>query len=298
MYSSYEQDKIRSTRSICAEVIKLMLMFNVLLIIPPQHTLLSDNMSLITKQEHAMLLIEQTTITERIAELSASTDLNKSAKTEKNKLADRLARVTKRLRETEATIRAAEDVAAAKIAAETAATEKAAAERRARLPADMSIHCEDCQSDFTFSGEEQERFTHHGWSFPFRCADCRQARKDARERGEPMENPHSVKLPPIVICCKDCKISFDFSAQDQKRFQRKGYENPIRCEDCRQKRKNAPAAPTGVLINCKECHNDFTHSTGAQKYYAEMKWKDPSNCADCRKLKKSKATTRTSKSSA
>lgn len=254
-------------------------------------------MSLIIKQEHSMINVEREAICERLDEINAMVNPPKKVVTERNKITSRLHAINRRLDEIEAQMQAEADAAAAKIAAEVAAAEERERERRARLPPDTMICCEDCQNDFVFSGEDQDRFSRHGWSFPFRCPDCRQARKDARERGEPMENPHSVKVAAISICCKDCHGNFDFSAQDQRRFAKKGYEPPIRCEACRDKKKNA-TGPKPVLINCKECHKDFTHSVGAQKHYAEMKWNDPVTCSDCRKLKHAKNTTRSSKTSA
>ena len=257
-------------------------------------------MSLIQKQQYSMLSVEYQTICDRLTQIHSMHESERTNKivTERNKLRNRLNQVNKQMDQIESECKAAEAAEAAKIAAEKAAVEKAENERRARLPPDAMIGCEDCQCEFVFSGEDQERYTKHGWNPPFRCPDCRQARKDARERGEPMENPHSVKLASINICCKDCKNSFEFSGKDQQRYAKKGYANPIRCEDCRDKKKNAVVAKA-ILINCKECHKDFTHGVGAQQHYAEMKWNDPINCPDCRKIKHAKKnTTRNSKSSA
>ncbi len=259
-------------------------------------------MSLIQKQQYSMLSVEYDTICDRLRQISDMRESERTNKinTEANKMRARLHAIQKQMDQIEHECNVAEAAEAAKIAAQKAAAEQAENERRARLPPDAMIDCEDCKCEFVFSGEDQERYTKHGWNPPFRCPDCRQARKDARERGEPMENPHSVKLAAMSISCKDCKNSFEFSGQDQKRYAKKGYANPIRCEDCRDKKKNAVVAKA-ILINCKECHKDFTHGVGAQKHYTEMKWNDPINCPDCRKIKhakNAKNTTRSAKSSA
>lgn len=40
------------------------------------------------------------------------------------------------------------------------------------------------------------------------------------------------------IKCKDCGIEFDFTVGEQKFFAEKGFSDPVRCKDCRSKKKN------------------------------------------------------------
>jgi DNA-directed RNA polymerase subunit RPC12/RpoP len=40
------------------------------------------------------------------------------------------------------------------------------------------------------------------------------------------------------IKCIDCNKDFIFSAGEQEFFEEKGYSEPIRCKDCRSKRKD------------------------------------------------------------
>jgi hypothetical protein len=255
--------------------------------------------TLIMKQEHSMLTLEKSSLTEALAELDATLTANSSkiGRRLRNKIADRLNQINSKLRQMNAIFakeeaEAAAKEAAAKEAAEAAAQKKAEAEaeRRARLPPEITLDCRDCEEGFPFSGEDQERFAENGWSHPIRCPDCRQARKEARENGSTERTEERrPALPAISISCRDCKISFDFSGAAQKRFAKMGYELPVRCEDCRQKKKDS--APKPILINCSGCRSDFTFSVGAQKHFAEMKWGAPKSCADCRKLKKAKAET-------
>ena len=40
------------------------------------------------------------------------------------------------------------------------------------------------------------------------------------------------------IVCKDCGNEFTFTAGEQEFYQKKGFDNdPVRCPDCRKKRK-------------------------------------------------------------
>lgn len=41
-----------------------------------------------------------------------------------------------------------------------------------------------------------------------------------------------------TIVCKDCGKEFIFSVRDQEFYKEQGFENePVRCKECRQKRK-------------------------------------------------------------
>jgi hypothetical protein len=269
---------------------------------PPHiHTLspLSFTMTtLIMKQEHSMLTLEKSSLEEALAELDATLTASSSKleRTKRNKIADRLNQINSKLRQLNAVFDKETAEIAAKEATAAAAREEAArkkaeaeAERRARLPPEISLSCRDCSESFPFSGDDQERFAENGWTHPIRCPDCRQARKDAREQNNGSETTEQRRpaLPALTISCRDCKISFDFSGAAQKRFAKMGYEMPVRCDDCRQKKKDS--APKPILINCSGCHADFTFSIGAQKHFAEMSWGAPKICADCRKVKKAKA---------
>jgi CRISPR-associated protein Cmr6 len=41
-----------------------------------------------------------------------------------------------------------------------------------------------------------------------------------------------------TIKCKDCGKDFTFTARDQSFFKEKGYNDPVRCKECRDKKKN------------------------------------------------------------
>ena len=39
------------------------------------------------------------------------------------------------------------------------------------------------------------------------------------------------------ITCKDCGNNFTFTENEQDFFKQKGFNDPVRCSDCRKKRK-------------------------------------------------------------
>lgn len=39
------------------------------------------------------------------------------------------------------------------------------------------------------------------------------------------------------IICKDCKNEFIFTAGEQDFYESKGFSEPVRCQECRNKRK-------------------------------------------------------------
>ncbi len=60
-----------------------------------------------------------------------------------------------------------------------------------------------------------------------------------------------------TLTCKDCGAEFIFSASEQEFYASKGFENdPVRCPDCRRKRKqarnDAPQREMFTVI-CDQC---------------------------------------------
>ena len=49
--------------------------------------------------------------------------------------------------------------------------------------ADKTLTCRDCGATFTFTEGEQDFYAQKGYSEPTRCADCRAAKKAARQSG-------------------------------------------------------------------------------------------------------------------
>lgn len=41
----------------------------------------------------------------------------------------------------------------------------------------------------------------------------------------------------IELQCKDCGLNFSFSEKSQELYREQGWNDPIRCYDCRQKKK-------------------------------------------------------------
>lgn len=44
-------------------------------------------------------------------------------------------------------------------------------------------------------------------------------------------------MPDRQINCKDCRQDFNFSEGEQDFYDKKGFSDPVRCPDCRKKRK-------------------------------------------------------------
>ncbi len=45
-------------------------------------------------------------------------------------------------------------------------------------------------------------------------------------------------MADIELTCKDCGSTFVFTEGEQAFYAEKGFSNPVRCAECRQKRKN------------------------------------------------------------
>jgi hypothetical protein len=44
-------------------------------------------------------------------------------------------------------------------------------------------------------------------------------------------------MPDQTMTCRDCNTSFEFTEREQEFFKEKGFNPPVRCPDCRRKRK-------------------------------------------------------------
>jgi hypothetical protein len=90
---------------------------------------------------------------------------------------------------------------------------------RPALPEDFDLPCVDCGGSFPFTGKDQVFFQKQGWAEPSRCADCRDAKKNAKPSGK-------------ELTCGGCKVVFFFSDGKARVFEEKGWAEPKRCRDC------------------------------------------------------------------
>lgn len=58
-----------------------------------------------------------------------------------------------------------------------------------------------------------------------------------------------------ILICKDCRKEFIFSAGEQQFYAEKGFDNePLRCKECRQARKEAAKSAKPFFITvCCDC---------------------------------------------
>lgn len=56
-------------------------------------------------------------------------------------------------------------------------------------------------------------------------------------------------MQDIKIVCKDCGKEFTFTAGEQEFYNEKGFSNPVRCKECREKRKAEKNAQNNANFN-------------------------------------------------
>ena len=91
---------------------------------------------------------------------------------------------------------------------------------------DKTLHCADCDTDFTFDAQEQELFASRGYTNePKRCAPCREARKSQRN-GYSSYSSGPRQMFPVTCaqCGKDTEVPFE--PRDSR---------PVYCSDCYNK---------------------------------------------------------------
>lgn len=106
-------------------------------------------------------------------------------------------------------------------------------------------------------------------------------------RGPRTERPHAERPPlpdDLEIPCSDCTNVFSFSGKDQVFFQKQGWEQPMRCSDCREAKKNAKvnAAPKGKAISCEGCKTEIFFSDAKARVFQEKGWALPKRCSACK----------------
>lgn len=55
------------------------------------------------------------------------------------------------------------------------------------------------------------------------------------------------------LVCQDCGKEFVFSASDQEFFEKKGFQPPKRCPECRKAKKQARESRGEYEITCSKC---------------------------------------------
>ncbi|MBI2263499.1 zinc-ribbon domain containing protein [Candidatus Berkelbacteria bacterium] len=72
-----------------------------------------------------------------------------------------------------------------------------------------------------------------------------------------------------TLTCKECQNQFTWSAREQEFYAQKGFQAPLRCKDCREKRKGAT-----YEITCANC---------GKKDTVNFAPRDPSSilCGEC-----------------
>lgn len=129
-------------------------------------------------------------------------------------------------------------------------------------------------------------------------AERKEAAAKAEEKGKKAaggggyrnQKPKSDRpaLPEDVdLTCCDCASAFPFTGKDQVFFQKQGWEQPLRCADCREAKKTAK--PTGTDLTCCDCEGSFFFSDAKARVFEERGWEQPKRCHDCSVAHKSMA---------
>lgn len=78
-----------------------------------------------------------------------------------------------------------------------------------------------------------------------------------------------------TLVCRDCGKEFVFTAGEQEFYAEKGFENePLRCPDCRQARKQSRRSREMFEIVCASCGK-------VDKVPFEPRQDKPVYCSDC-----------------
>ncbi len=91
---------------------------------------------------------------------------------------------------------------------------------------DRTLTCAECDSEFTFSADDQEFHASRGYEDPKRCPSCRQTRRGGGGYGGGGGGPRQMYDAVCATCGSACQVPFQ-PRQDR----------PVYCSDCFSKDK-------------------------------------------------------------
>jgi len=93
------------------------------------------------------------------------------------------------------------------------------------------------------------------------------------------------ELKDKLLTCKDCKTKFVFTVKEQEFFGQKVWNDPIRCEVCRERKKIVKALKDGVSIKDQVKFSEICDKCGRQ-FYTKFKRRKNEKiyCFDCWKV--------------
>ena len=84
----------------------------------------------------------------------------------------------------------------------------------------------------------------------------------------------------MELSCCDCSGGFTFTGKNQLFFQKNNWKMPLRCDDCRDAKKNTK--PSGTDIQCGGCKNTFFFSDAKARVFEEQGKVAPKWCSTCK----------------
>jgi hypothetical protein len=83
-----------------------------------------------------------------------------------------------------------------------------------------------------------------------------------------------------VKICRECGAEFTMDDRQIKFYEDKDYAVPVRCPDCRKKKRQMESIP------CKDCGTVFFMNGLEMEWYEKQGLKLPHRCPDCRRKRR------------
>lgn len=157
----------------------------------------------------------------------------------------------------------------------------------------VSTTCEKCHKPFSYNA-----YLYNEADKPKLCSECRRKALEAEAAEKGIVLPRAAGPKGAIRCietCRDCGKNFAITAGEVTFYTKRGMNLPVRCGECREKRKAAElvrkARNTIVVISrvCKECGKDFDITAGEEEWFENHNMKLPTRCPECRKNRRKTA---------
>lgn len=159
---------------------------------------------------------------------------------------------------------------------------------------DVSYTCEDCHKVYYYTNEtaiyhRRQRAANQDWKKQRHCDDCKRKVLLCSECKKPFPyyqlrdgrchtcNESWRNTTYRRIYCKDCGNYFDFTNGEREYLQKKGYSDPTRCKNCRDRKKTGNGGYQGSTSSRQYNSGFYTYSdsynTGSQRNNSSEKKK-------------------------
>lgn len=134
--------------------------------------------------------------------------------------------------------------------------------------------CEHCNKPFSTSNPDETL-----------CRECRAKADFEERRARDLERKENAKKAALEKVCVDCGKTFTITNGELDFIKNHGYDEPIRCPDCRTLHRDYVKRGlnnVGLETTCVDCGEKVTFTNRELYWYVSRGYSIPTRCKTCR----------------